>query len=214
MIISHGRRYIFVHAPKTGGTSLTLALEARAKADDILVGDTPKAKNRRNRLSDLTPAGRLWKHSTLRDIDGIVDASQMDDYFVFTIVRNPWDRMVSYYHWAQTQTFDHPVIAAACTYEFADFLMHPTVWQPIHAAPYQSYVQGPSGQNYCDLYLRLEHINADLLQLEKHLGLRLTLGHANASNRDADYRVYYTDTLRDHVARICQRDIEMFDYAF
>lgn len=75
MIISHGRRYIFVHAPKTGGTSLTLALEARAKADDILVGDTPKAKNRRNRLSDLTPAGRLWKHSTLRDIDGIVDAS-------------------------------------------------------------------------------------------------------------------------------------------
>ena len=100
---------------------MTLALEARAKADDILVGDTPKAKNRRNRLSDLTPAGRLWKHSTLRDIDGIVDASQMDDYFVFTIVRNPWDRMVSYYHWAQTQTFDHPVIAAACAYEFAVF---------------------------------------------------------------------------------------------
>jgi hypothetical protein len=44
MIISNGRRYIFVHAPKTGGTSMTLALEARAKADDIIIGDTPKAK--------------------------------------------------------------------------------------------------------------------------------------------------------------------------
>lgn len=53
---------------------MTLALEARAKADDIIIGDTPKAKRRRKRLADLTPVGRLWKHSTLRDIDGIGDA--------------------------------------------------------------------------------------------------------------------------------------------
>jgi hypothetical protein len=108
MVMSHARRYIFVHAPKTGGTSMTLALEARAKADDIIIGDTPKAKKRRKRLADLTSAGRLWKHSTLRDIDGIVDACAMQDYFVFTMVRNPCDRMVSYYHWAREQHFDPP----------------------------------------------------------------------------------------------------------
>lgn len=53
MIISHGRRYIFVHCPKTGGTALSLALEARAMKDDILIGDTPKAKNRRRRLKEV-----------------------------------------------------------------------------------------------------------------------------------------------------------------
>ena len=84
---------------------MTLALEARAKADDIIIGDTPKAKRQCKRLADLTPAGRLWKHSTLRDIDGIFDASALRDDFVFTIVRNPWDRMVSYYHWAREQSF-------------------------------------------------------------------------------------------------------------
>ena len=68
---------------------MTLALEVRAKADDIIIGDTSKAKRWRKRLADLTPAGRLWKHSTLCDIDGIVDASAMQDYFVFTIMRNP-----------------------------------------------------------------------------------------------------------------------------
>jgi len=48
MIISHGRRYIFVHAPKTGGTSMTLALEVRAKADDIIMGIPPKPSSGAN----------------------------------------------------------------------------------------------------------------------------------------------------------------------
>lgn len=34
MIISPGRRFIFVHVPKTGGTALALALEDRAQAFD------------------------------------------------------------------------------------------------------------------------------------------------------------------------------------
>ena len=47
MIISPGRRYVFVHIPKTGGTALSVALEARAMKEDILSGDTPKAQARR-----------------------------------------------------------------------------------------------------------------------------------------------------------------------
>jgi hypothetical protein len=101
MIISLGRKYIFVHAPKTAGTSMALALEARAMKDDIMLGDTPKAVKRCKRLRDVKTAGRLWKHSTLADVDGLVTPAQMDDAFIFTLVRNPWDRMVSYYHWLQ-----------------------------------------------------------------------------------------------------------------
>ena len=71
MIISPGRRFIFVHIPKTGGTSMALALEDRAMKDDILIGDTPKALRRRRRLKGAQAAGRLWKHSTLADIDGL-----------------------------------------------------------------------------------------------------------------------------------------------
>ncbi|MFI2767378.1 Type II secretory pathway, pullulanase PulA, partial [Sulfitobacter sp. M22386] len=64
MIISRGRRYVFVHIPKTGGTSLALALEARAMKDDVMLGDTPKARKRRRRVQGVETAGRLWKHST------------------------------------------------------------------------------------------------------------------------------------------------------
>ena len=50
MILSRGRRFIFVHFPKTGGTALALALEGRAMKEDILIGDTPKARERRGCL--------------------------------------------------------------------------------------------------------------------------------------------------------------------
>ena len=188
---------------------MTLALEARAKADDIITGDTPKAKQRRKLLAGLTPAGRLWKHSTLRDIDGIVDAPAMQDYFVVTIMRNPWDRMVSYYYWAREQSFDHPVVRAAAEHDFTEFLRHPDVWPP-----YRSYVQGPSGADHCNLYVRLEHLTSDIAPLEEHLGFRIDVGHVNASARDQDYRAYYTNDLRDHVTRICADDIARFEYAF
>ena len=92
MIISRGRRFIFVHIPKTGGTALSLSLEAVAMKDDILIGDTPTAKRRKGRLRNVETAGRLWKHSRLVDIPGLLTAEEIRSFFVFTLVRNPWDR--------------------------------------------------------------------------------------------------------------------------
>ncbi|MDO8278492.1 MAG: sulfotransferase family 2 domain-containing protein, partial [Burkholderiaceae bacterium] len=107
MILSRGRRFIFVHIPKTGGTALSLALEDRAMKDDILIGDTPKARARKARLKGAKSAGRLWKHSTLSDIAGLASDDEIADFFTLTLVRNPWDRAVSYYHWLRGQNFAH-----------------------------------------------------------------------------------------------------------
>jgi len=68
VILSRGRKYLFIHIPKTGGTSLALALEDRAMKEDIVLGDTPKALRRRGRVKDVAARGRLWKHSTLADL--------------------------------------------------------------------------------------------------------------------------------------------------
>ena len=64
---------------------MALALEARAMKDDIMLGDTPKAVNRRGRIKDFQTAGRLWKHSKLSDLMGLVSPDEVSDFFTFTL---------------------------------------------------------------------------------------------------------------------------------
>ncbi|MCA0271416.1 MAG: sulfotransferase family protein [Proteobacteria bacterium] len=215
MILSRGRRYIFIHIPKTGGTALTLALEARAMKDDVIVGDTPKARARKARLKGVETAGRLWKHATLRDIRGLASDEEIASFFTFALVRNPWDRMVSYYHWLKVQTFAHPAVALAKSLDFNGFLAAAETRAAIGGNPYASYVTDAAGKERCDLLLRLEHFEADAAPLEAHLGFRLgPLPIANPSDRNPDWRGYYSDAAAATVAEICAPDIARFGYRF
>jgi len=214
MIISSGRSYIFVHIPKTGGTSMALALEGRAMKDDILIGDTPKARKRRKRIAGVTSAGRLWKHSTLADIDGLVTPAQIAAAFTFTLVRNPWDRMVSYYHWLREQGFVHPAVTLAKSRDFSSFLNDPQTAGAFRAAPYGSYMRAADGQEYCRAFIRLEHLEEDCAPLWAHLGFRLQPGVANRSRRARDFRAFYSDRDAETLAAICRDDIVRFGYGF
>ncbi|MCR9109918.1 sulfotransferase family 2 domain-containing protein [Marivita sp. XM-24bin2] len=214
MIVSPDRRFIFVHIPKTGGTSLALALEERAHRDDILIGDTPKAIKRKGRVKTLNAKGRLWKHSTLADLDGAFTPAELDKMFIFTLVRNPWDRMVSYYHWLRQQTFDHPAVTLAKASDFANFVLHPDTETSLRAFPVVRYVTDATGVDRASAYVRLEHLSEDLAPVEAHLGFRLTLPHANASDRPREYRSAYSDQTAAAVAAMCADDIARFGYRF
>ena len=214
MILSRGRTYLFIHAPKTGGTSMALALEARAMKDDIMLGDTPKARKRRKRLEGVQGAGRLWKHSTLADLDGLVAQDELDDLFVFTMVRNPWDRMVSYNHWLREQNFDHPSVGLAKGMDFGAFVAEPVIVQSFSQATAASYVTDAQGNERANLYVRLEHLAQDCVPLEAHLGFSLDIPHVNQSRRAADYRDAYTPESIERVAQMCAADITRFSYSF
>ncbi len=214
MILSRGRRYIFVHIPKTGGTALALALEDRAMKDDVMLGDTPKATKRRRRVKDVEASGRLWKHSRLSDIVGLATEEEIDSFFTLTLVRNPWDRMVSYYHWLRMQTFDHQAVTLAKDLSFSEFLNHDHTQRSMRASPYTSYMTTQAGQERCSLYIRLEHFAQDAEPLFDHLGFTLDLPQANASDRSKDFRSYYTEKDAALLGDICQADIIRFGYGF
>lgn len=215
MIISYGRRFIFVHIPKTGGTALATALEARAQKDDILIGDTPKARARKGRLAGVKSAGRLWKHSTLADIAGLVTDAETADFFTLTLVRNPWDRMVSYYHWLRAQSFAHPAVGLAKAKDFSGFLNHPQTQTNLQLWPYAAYMRDGAGVERCTLFARLEHLDADIAPFEAHLGFRvMPLAQVNASGRDSDWRGYYSDADAALISDLAAEDIARFGYGF
>ena len=215
MILSRGRRFIFIHIPKTGGTALSLALEARAMKEDVLIGDTPKARARKGRLAGVKAAGRLWKHSTLADIAGLASGDEIATFFTLTLVRNPWDRMVSYYHWLREQGFAHPAVGLAKAQGFSHFLNHPQTMTTLVLWPYASYLRDAKGRERASLFARIEHLDQDLDPFEAHLGFRLTpLARANDSARSLDWRPFYSDVDAALLARLAAEDIARFGYHF
>lgn len=189
---------------------MALALEERAMADDILIGDTPKARLRRGRLKGAKTAGRLWKHSTLGDVRGLVPDAVLDGLRPVTLVRNPWDRMVSYYHWLQDQTFDHPAVERAKRLPFAMFLADDLVAQSFRNSSAISYVSG----GCAPIFMRLEHLEEDLKPFAALLGFTPKMPVVNQSKRARDWRDYYDAASRARVADICAEDVARFGYDF
>ena len=77
-------KLIFIHIPKNAGTSIKKLLlnEEELKNPDLL------------RYDDLN--GNIWKHRTIYDIKKD-NNKEYNSYRKFAIIRNPYDRMVSWY---------------------------------------------------------------------------------------------------------------------
>ena len=205
MILSRSRRFIFVHVPKTAGTAFSLAYEAGAAEDDILVGDTPKAHRR---------VGRLWKHSTLQDLAGLLPEAEIRACVVATLVRNPWDRVLSYYHWLRLQTFAHQAVSLAKGHDFSGFLNHPHTCRSLQRWQYGAYLRLADGADVTGHPIRIEHYAADVAPIEAHLGRRLELSRVNVGTRPRDWAQHYSDKDARLVAELCAQDILRFGYSF
>ena len=103
-MISEDYEFLFVHANKTGGNSVNKALES--------YGYKYPAEHGYGHESINFPHSQHW---TLQEIMKIGD---FDDYYKFSISRNPWDRMVSYYR----KNVCNPIAAPYVDAEFNDWI--------------------------------------------------------------------------------------------
>ena len=94
VIVCNRHRFIFVHLHKTGGTSVTRALDPLLGWNDVICGATQfgNAVDRayRQRFG-------LHKHCHARDIRAVVGEEIWREYFTFAFARNPYSRAVSLY---------------------------------------------------------------------------------------------------------------------
>ena len=85
---------IYVHIPKTGGTSIRKLL-VNLKNNDVLNNDKKKyyysEELKRRKISSI--------HGKARDYLEFIEQGLWSKSLKFASVRNPWDLMVSSYHW-------------------------------------------------------------------------------------------------------------------
>ena len=196
-------KVIFLHYPKTGGNSIQDAL--RSFSEDHII--SPAAHQDGVERFEVRNAEHknLRKHSTLQDYYNAL-GKDLFTYTTFINIRNPFDRMVSFYfspHRGNVH-FDRDA--------FAQFIK--TI-PPIEN--YISIQKSLFGKNEISpniTFLRFEKLHEDFGRLCKELQANeIELPHRNASNRE-DYKKYYDEETANIVSTRHKYEISLGGYKF
>jgi len=200
-MISFQKRFLFVHIPKTAGNSIQSVL--RDYSEDELVALRGE-QDGIERFGLRNPKYKIKKHSTLAEYRTALGEVEFGNLYKFTCVRNPWDRMVSYYF---TPTRN------ATEWDRKQFKK-----SIVKLLPVADYLQldKSRGDPFANVnhIIRFENLADDFRAVCAALAISpAALPRYNRSNRE-HYSKYYDDELRELVRARFAAEIERFGYAF
>lgn len=191
---------IFVHIPKTAGFSINSSLFGSLGGGHMTIG-----------------------HYQL-----VFSQSEFNSYFKFTFVRNPWDRLVSAYHFLKAGGFNEAdkKWAEDNLAEYKDFDSFVNGWLSperiqspnsiLHFLPQFKFVCLRDNLPMVDFIGHFENLEEDVSYIGKRIGAckqNLLFINKTRARRD-DYRSYYTEDTKRIVADVYSTDIRIFGYDF
>jgi len=219
---------IFVAIPKTGSTSLIAALDTlNAPYGEPLtlhheiIDDAYRERFRLNEIADKRP--KRAKHLSAIQMKYIVGEQEYDRCSTFTLVRNPWARMVSrcFYTYTELEPSEEEKQRLGIMRKF-----HSLEFDPWIRERYAKYKKQGSRHNQVDKLIdsngdllvdhvgRLEDVQTTMDWVTGAVGAdRVEVPHVNATKKNP-YTSYYTDETREMVAQMFRPDIERFSYSF
>ena len=192
-------KFIFIHIPKTGGTSIESAL-CRKEPDHR-------------------------KHISFSQYESEL-GSGIKSYFVFSVVRNPWDRMVSYWKYRQGKK-QAPIDGKLSDFtDWINFVFSLDLNNltnkvrkkniPFFRAAIDTqfnFLKNKQGCIGLDV-IKFENLQNDFNKICKKINIdQLSLPHKNKT-KHKHYTEYYDDETREIVAKRYKKDIEIFNYSF
>lgn len=213
MELSYSHRFIFIHVYRVGGQSVAAALQPYSYEPNRYAARLPILRGLgKARVAALRE--HYYGHITARELEEALSPEVFATFFKFAFVRNPWDWLVSTYHYV----LQRPKRPEYPEYElfqappgFDAYLEWRT--QGGRTEPQSEFVLSDSGELLVDFVGRYETLAEDFSEVCRRIGVDSPLPHRNRS-KHADFREYYTPATRSLVAEAYKDDIELFGYAF
>ena len=227
MPVNRDKKILFIHNPKTAGSSMRDFLgtgNVTNKADKILLYGREEKKHRR--MMYTIPL----QHLTPKQIfdGGYMKREEYDGYFSFVFVRNPWDKIISSYvsYFYQLQPDFNKFLEWIKKivewerehdgfYVFQDLTVNGKVKYTVNTHFREQhnyvYIDGRRAVNFIGKY---ENFENDFNFICKANNLENSIGKTNVTRNKKHYSAYYNDEQRKFIEELYARDIELFDYKF
>lgn len=172
------------------------------------------------------------KHTTVKELldHKILTQEQLEELFIFTAVRNPYDFYVSQYikrkkwldearedptHWMRSRgNYDDYIRWDKMTFE--DFILENKenkIQKPQHL--HRDYLQK------VDFIMNFDNLNAEFEDALRKIGInpvhkltRINICRERDREKNREWREYYTDEMKEVVARWHAPDFERFGFKF
>lgn len=223
-MISKYDNCLFVHVPKVAGQSIESVFLERAgltwkQRDAMLLKHNSNPSLGPPRLAHLT-AQEYVKY-------GYLSLEEFTQLFSFSFVRNPWDRLVSEYIYRKyPYSFKEFLVMFFPTHMDDNYLQGLDLYR--HILPQTDFLCDNQGKILVDFVGKYENLVQDFSKVTKLItGQNLTLPHKNKTSQKRfqqlvslvkknkiHYSEFYDKESKELVAKLYQRDIEMFGYVF
>jgi hypothetical protein len=142
---------------------------------------------------------------TAKQIKNVIGHNKFDSYFKFSVIRNPYDKMVSRYFWIKKKgIFNGSFKQFVKNYNCKNLHIHSIDEKCI-----------------CDFHIRFEHLEDDIKTVCEKLEIKeynlndlLSLKSNTRPNKKRNYRNMYDDEIRKIVYEKHEKEFKMFNYEF
>ena len=213
MPISQQHKCVFIHIPKTGGTSIEYALgmfgQWQIEDRDVMFGLIGSAD-----LLALPLKTSYLQHLSWVELKMIAEPSKLETFSSFAWVRNPFDRFVSAFTKLDPHMLDEARKAGLHLSElnFSDFVDAIEGFEHVHLRPQFDFIYDAEGKLQVDFVGRYETFDRDFTRLCRWLKVtHAVLPHKNASQHRPYQEYYNARTLRKVEQRYVS-DFELLEY--
>ena len=205
VLVSHKYKFIYIKNKKVAGSSVEsffgkYCIDPKKKYNynDAISEHIDEYGIIGSRTFGCNKSDKWMHHKNAKDIKRDLGEKIFDEYLKFCVIRNPYDKMVSKYHWVS-----------------------PNI-------PFKKFVKENSnnnlgihsidGKNVCDYFIRFEHLEEDIKILCKKLkidsyDLSLLPKHKSKSRKsDKHWSEYYDNETKRIVYNKHKKEFELFGY--